>query len=182
MSLNNDLYICFSYVIPDDSSRQSLVETNIFHRLLESVVLIETKSQNNCNLLICGDFNSLTSVNPDFVIDDDSVHVSVLPDDCIPDNYMYRYSEDKGHINNNGLLLLEFCKQTGVRIMNGRVGSDNGVGRYTFVGSRGCSVVDYILSTQDFFQFIKDFEVQEPNILSDHALLIFLLNLVTNRG
>ena len=30
LSLNSDLYVCLCYVIPDDSSRQSLVETNIF--------------------------------------------------------------------------------------------------------------------------------------------------------
>ena len=32
---------------------------------------------------------------------------------------MSRYSEDIGHVNNNGLLLLDFCKQIGVRTLNG---------------------------------------------------------------
>ena len=83
---------------------------------------------------------------------------------------MPRSSEDEVHVNNNGLLLLDFCKQTGLRIMNGRVGNDQGIGKYTFVGSRGRSLVDYVLSSQLMFKFIKDFEVQEPNILSDHCL------------
>ena len=65
---------------------------------------------------------------------------------------MPRYSETKGHVNNNGLLLLDFCKQTGVRIMNGRVRCDREIGKYTFVGSRGSSVVDYALSSQDVFK------------------------------
>ena len=30
LSLNEDLYICLCYVTPDESSRQSLTETNIF--------------------------------------------------------------------------------------------------------------------------------------------------------
>ena len=51
--------------------------------------------------------------------------------------------------------------------------SDNGIGRYRFVGCRGSSVVDYVLSSQELFRFIKDFEVQEPNILSDHCLINF---------
>ena len=68
--------------------------------------------------------------------------MNVLPEDYTPDNFMPRYSEDEGHVNNNGLLLLDFCKQTGLRLMNGRVGNDSGIGRYTFVGHRGSSVVD----------------------------------------
>lgn len=173
LAMDSDLYVCLCYVTPDDSSRQSLNETNIFDRLLESVVSIDSKSENISNLLICGDFNGRTSNNADFVEDDGSVHMSVLPDEYTPDRYMQRGSEDIGHVNNNGLLLLDFCKQTGVRILNGRVGSDNGIGRYTFVGSRGSSVVDYVLSSQELFRFIKDFEVQEPNILSDHCLINF---------
>ena len=77
------------------------------------------------------------------------------------------------HTNSNGTILLDFCKQTGFRIMNGRVGNDYGIGRYTFVGHRGSSVVDYVLSRPEFFNFVKQFEVQGPNILSDHCLIEF---------
>ena len=97
----------------------------------------------------------------------------VLPDEYIPDVKLPRFPQDKRYVNNNGLLLLEFCKQTGLRIMNGRVGNDCGVGRYTFVGSKGSSLVDYVLASQDFFKFIDQFEVHEPNILSDHCLISF---------
>lgn len=146
LALDNDLYVCLCYVTPDNSSRQSFVETNIFDRLLDSVNLIADKSHDNCNFLICGDFNGRTSSNADFVVDDDVRNMDCLPDGYTPDHFMQRYSQDVGHINNNGLLLLDFCKQTGLRIMNGRVGSDKGVGKYTFVGHRGCSLVDYVLS------------------------------------
>ena len=40
----------FFYIIPDDSSRQSMVETNVFDSLLDSVVCIENKTQTNCQL------------------------------------------------------------------------------------------------------------------------------------
>ena len=173
LSLNEDLYVCLCYVTPDESSRQSLIETNVFDRLLESVVHIENKTLNKCNILICGDFNSRTSVNHDFVSDDNSIHMSILPDDYISDNFIERFSEDEGHTNSNGTILLDFCKQTGFRIMNGRVGNDYGIGRYTFVGHRGSSVVDYVLSRPEFFNFVKQFEVQGPNILSDHCLIEF---------
>lgn len=182
LSLEQDLYICLCYVTPDDSSRQSIIETNIFDRLLESVLFVENKTQNNCNIVICGDFNSRTSVNPDFVSDDDPVHMSVLPDDYSPDGFMQRFSEDEGHTNNNGVLFLDFCKQTGMRIMNGRVGNDHGVGRYTFVGHRGCSLVDYVISKPDLFEFVKSFEVQEPNILSDHCVVTFSFEFGTHES
>ena len=57
--------------------------------------------------------------------------------------------------------------------MNGRVGQDREIGRYTFIGNRGSSLVDYVLGSQEMFNFIKSFEVQEPNILSDHCIVIF---------
>ena len=60
--------------------------------------------------------------------------------------------------------------------MNGRVGSDYGVVRYTFVGNRGSSLVDYVLSSQGLFNYVKSSIVQEPNILSDHCMLnVYLL-------
>ena len=76
LALENDLYICLCYVTPDESSRQSLNETNIFDWLLDSVVLIESKSQFPSNLIICGDFNSRTSTNADFVEEDQTAHMS----------------------------------------------------------------------------------------------------------
>ena len=173
LSTENDLYICLCYVVPDSSSRQALLETNIFDRILESVVYIESKSQNDCNIIKCGDFNGRCSNRPDFVLDDDSIHMNVLPDEYTPDRFMDRYSQDIGHVNNNGLLLLDLCKQTGVRIMNGRVGADRGVGKFTFVGSRGSSLVDYVLTSQDLFQYVSKFEVEDPNIISDHCLISF---------
>ena len=175
LSTENDLYICLCYIIPEDSSRQSMNESNVFDRLLDSVVFIENKANSNCSVLLCGDINGRTSVNPDFVEEDGSVHVSVLPDEYVPDNFLPRFSEDIGHVNNNGLLLLDLCKQTGLRIMNGRVGDDYGVGRYTFVGSRGSSVVDYILTSQDLLHQVKSFIVQDPNIMSDHCIINFCL-------
>ena len=66
-----DLYVCLCYVTPDDSSRQSMVESNIFDRLLDSVAHIENIASNNCSILACGDWNARTSINPDFVTDDD---------------------------------------------------------------------------------------------------------------
>ena len=45
----------YKYMYKFYSSRQTLVESNIFDRLLESVLYIENKAQNNCSILVCGD-------------------------------------------------------------------------------------------------------------------------------
>ena len=124
-------------------------------------------------MLICGDLNGWTSNNPDFILADESNHMNVLPDEYTPDRFMDRYSQDIGRVNNNGLLLLDLCKQTEVRILNGRAGGDRGIGKFTFVGSRGSSVVDYILASQNLFDFVSKFKVHDPNILSDHCLITF---------
>ena len=83
-----------------------MTESNLFDRLLDSIISIESKTQNNCNFLVCGDFNSRTSNNPDFVVDDNPAHMNVLPGEYTPDNYMSRFSQDIGHVNNNGFFTI----------------------------------------------------------------------------
>ena len=72
-----------------------MIETNIFDRLLDSVVFIENMSLGNCNLLLCDNFNSRSSNYLDFIVHDGTMHMSVLPDDYIPDAQMPRASEDE---------------------------------------------------------------------------------------
>ena len=89
-------------------------ERNVFDRLLDSVVFIENKANSNCSVLLYGDINGRTSVNPDFVEEDGSVHVSVLPDEYVPVNFLPRFSEDLGHVNNNWIVIVRFVQTNGV--------------------------------------------------------------------
>ena len=95
-------------------------------------------------------------------------------DDYIPDVPLDRFSEDK-FINLNGRKLLDFCKENALRICNGRVGQDKGIGKYTYVGRTGSSVVDYVLVSEHIFNLISNFTVGHPNILSDHCEVNFSL-------
>ena len=117
--------------------------------------------------------NAHTSNYADFVIND-SDFIDVLPLDYIVDEPMQiqRQSQDKGRLNNHGTMLLDMCKQTGLRIMNGRCGEDKS-GQYTHVGSRGSSVVDYVVSSQHLFKHVSNFRIESPNILSDHCCINF---------
>lgn len=171
LSLNHDLYFCLCYVIPENSSRQSMIEVHTLDRLLSNIVKLNSE-YNNLHLVICGDMNAHTSDNPDFVADESLNHTDFLPDEYCVDNYLKRCSQDKGRINNNGNMLLDLCKQSGMRILNGRCNGDKD-GKFTYVGSKGSSVVDYVITSQNMLSFVDHFGVNSPNILSDHCLIDF---------
>ena len=139
------------------------------------MALIKNEYGHGSHFLICGDMNARIADKDDFVPLDISTHIDILPDNYICDNYMPRATQDKG-FNANGAALLDFCKRTGFRIVNGRVGADAAVGKCTYVGSRGSSLIDYVITNQDFLKHFSNFYVNDPNIMSDHCLLNFELN------
>ena len=122
---------------------------------------------------MCGDTNARTSTSSGMVIDDNSMRVP-LPDEYVCDEIIPRCSEDKV-INTNGHLLIEFCKQTSIIMFNGRCGLDRNVGKFTFNGHAGQNVIDYILVSRDLYKQIAEFSVGDPNIISDHSILNFTL-------
>ena len=117
------------------------------------------------------DFNARSTTHADYV-EEDTDHLHVLPGDYQTDVPMQRMSEDKG-FNNFGSSLLDFCKLTGFRIVSGRVGQDRGIGKCTYVGSMGQSLVDYVLASQSLLPAICTFKVDDPNSMSDHCLIQF---------
>ena len=98
--------------------------------------------------------------------------MDVLPDDYISDQEIPRKSQDN-IVNSNGQLLLEFLKQSGLRIANGRVCENKQIGAYTFVGSRGSSLIDYCIVNIELLSVFSSFYVHDPNMLSDHCLIEF---------
>ena len=77
----------------------------------------------------------------------DVTHMDVFPDDYTCDGSLPRANQDRG-LNSNGTLLLDFCKRSGFRIVNGRVGEGSEFGKCTYVGSRGSSLIDYVIADQ----------------------------------
>ena len=76
-------------------------------------------------------------------------------------------------LNNHGKRLLEICRSADLRILNGRVNGDS-LGKATFHGRNGISVVDYdyTICDQALFSRVANFIVKEPSCLSDHSRLI----------
>ena len=58
-------------------------------------------------------------------------------------------------------MLLDLCKQSGMRILNGCCNGDKD-GKFTYVGSKGSSVVDYVITSQNMLLFVDHFGVIVP--------------------
>ncbi len=169
---SHDLYMCTAYIIPENSSRQAFIESNIFDDILDDMCSIQNATDGECTFMLLGDLNSRCGSLFDFVAFDHAGHVGALPDDYVCDTELPRMSQDNG-INSNGRSLIELCKASGLRIANGRV--CNEPGKCTYVSSNGKSMVDLVLTDHQllhcFFIFVDD-----PNILSDHCIVHFSMS------
>lgn len=81
-------------------------------------------------------------------------------------------------LNNHGKRLLEICKNTDLRILNGKLCGDS-IGRPTFHSILGVSVIDYAISDQDLVRHIANFIVKEQSSYSDHHPVVTWLNINT---
>ena len=126
------------------------------------------------NVIICGDFNGRIGLNSDFVENDEKDEFLPLPKDYEPGNVdlINRKSRDPEHdLKGNGQALLEFCRMSGFRVANGRIGKDQSEGNITCYNTKGNSIVDYLLIKEKDFIEVKDFEISEINEHSDHCYL-----------
>ncbi|MEW8542097.1 MAG: reverse transcriptase family protein, partial [Candidatus Thiodiazotropha sp.] len=173
-NFKDDLFLCICYFPPSNSSRQGIIDINGYDVLLDNLVYFQNNYDNKCNFMIVGDLNSRIGNQCDFVTNDLDTHMNLLPDDYVQDQSIPRKSQDS-ITNSNGYMLLDFLKQSGLRVANGRVCEDKNIGAMTFVGSRGSSIVDYCIVNVELFQEFSSFYIHDPNILSDHCLIEFSL-------
>ena len=75
-----------------------------------------------------------------------------------------------------GLKLLDLCKSTCFRIVNGRLAHDFGNGAFTSASRQGASVIDYVLARECDFANINMFSVHAFNEFSDHCPISLPLN------
>ena len=71
-----------------------------------------------------------------------------------------------------GRKLINLCKTTGIRIVNGRHVQDPN-GNFTFYNSRGTSLIDYVLADYSLFEKILEFSAGVFNTFSDHSPVAF---------
>lgn len=72
-------------------------------------------------------------------------------------------------MNVKGRELLDMISDIGGYILNGTARGD-AAGEYTYVGPRGCSVIDYVIVNKHCQDFIQSFKIGE-RVDSDHMHL-----------
>ena len=178
--LANDLYIGNVYMVPETSNH---VRHDAFELLQNDIADIPIGAE----ILICGDYNAHTNIKPDYFNSDWATKITEIDDivkntnnerlqliNCMyEDHRLDRFSEDMRPMNNNGRLLLDVCKISGLIIVNGRLGDDKGIGRATRVMGDHSTVVDYVIATPKLFDQITHFLIHDKLPESDHLPLIF---------
>ncbi|CAC5382983.1 unnamed protein product [Mytilus coruscus] len=115
-----------------------------------------------------GDFNAYTNTQLDFIEFDNVTELVNLGDsEYHPDRTLSRNNLDHKHTNNSGKLLLNMCKETKIRILNGRTTGDLN-GQPTCITYNGSSLVDYTLTSEELIDSIGYFVVHDFTSLSNH--------------
>ncbi|MEW8547342.1 MAG: reverse transcriptase family protein, partial [Candidatus Thiodiazotropha sp.] len=152
---DKDLLLAFTYLPPHGSpfyDNQVMDEI----ALLEDSILKVLSKVPDIYMLLLGDFNCRTGNLADYYNFENNV--SVLEEfENVFDNFCVKRISCDTIVSCSGRRLLEFCKDYSVYIVNGRVGQDKNVGSYTYIGSNGCSLIDYILASREVFESIIDF-------------------------
>ena len=157
-----DVYVCGLYIPPQNSSH---FNSDIFDQLENDIIHYLSKG----HVILLRDFNARTGKYIDSVskagnnlIENERSEISLhLPQRNSFDNT----------INNHGKRLVEICKHFDLRILNGRTNGDT-LGRPTYHGRNGTSVVDCIICDQEIYSDIDHFIVKQPSYLSDHIQVV----------
>ena len=107
------------------------------------------------HIILCGDFNR-TGRAPDY---DNNINV------------LNERSNEDGVINKYGRSLLNFCINTELKIADGRMFDDKGIGRYTYYSPMRASTIDYVILRKD--HMISKFKVLPKLVESDHCPIKF---------
>lgn len=170
-----NILLGFIYIPPENSSVYNYQNYDPWSEI-EEVIAKCNNDLNEPDVLFIGDMNARTGIESDFIENDTNMFIPV-PENYNADNVMPRNSKDK-IVNNFGRKLLDFCKATGMRILNGRTEGDK-EGNFTYVSHMGKSVVDYAISTIHSLYLFMSFTVG-VNPESDH--LPVTVNLKINKS
>lgn len=119
----------------------------------------------NFDFIIIGDFNSR-------IAECQTLSKHAFIEDAI-NIFNQRNSKDIV-LNANGRDILDLFDDLNIIILNGRVVDDSG-GEFTYVGSRGSSVIDLCEISYSLMYLVKLFKV-DCQVYSDHMPLILHLN------
>jgi len=179
-SKNNDVtHLGGVYVPPLDSTStmSSFQNNNAFHIIQEDI----THFKQLGNVTVCGDFNARTGDLSDFLFthgkDNSNTRFAQSPVSQINFPNINRFSEDS-KTNRYGRELIDLCKSSDMRIMNGFFRNDKNTGVFTCYTPCGKSLIDYLICDHCCFESLQSFEIVPLNTYSDHRSLVFALKLL----
>ena len=119
-SLNRDVFIAVVYFSPENSSSCTEDTNAIYSGIRRN---IEHYSQLG-DIVIQGDFNAYTNTVPDVVISDNTEFPRPIDNEYSNDFHISRNNLDNKPTSKSGKLLIDLCKESGIRILNGRTNGD----------------------------------------------------------
>ncbi|XP_063447953.1 uncharacterized protein LOC134727502 [Mytilus trossulus] len=156
-------------------------DKNVFYRKYNSfcdvfdILQVQIESLYNIGTVaVLGDLNGRVGLKPDYLLNDflDPLlqdNISFIDYENDRQDFVQRHSEETKAPNSFGQRILQLCKSSGLRICNGRFGEDSG--KITFNNKNGCSVIDYLLLSENMFKIVKSFNVGMFTSFSCHAPL-----------
>ena len=177
-NLPNDMIIGVVYISPANSTYTKSLSETVWAVLEDEL----TQFNNNEQILITGDFNAHTACLPHYITNDDDKFTPVS------DNYIAD-TDRVLHIRANmdekvcayGNQLLELCKMTKMRILNGRKLGDV-KGALSCHKYNGSSTVDYFISDDILYNEICYMQVHDwMPLLSDHCPISMCMNVNGHR-
>ena len=163
--LSENLFLAALYFAPENSPSYDLYDGDLFQILQNDVMHFSDTG----SVFITGDTNSRVGLKWDYVERDYFLDMEEI---SYADTPPKRTSRDTGY-NRFGDHLLDFCKSSGVVIVNGRFSHDNNIGKLTCITYNGQSTVDYLLTHAHNFSYLADFKVHEFLEFSNHAPVSF---------
>ena len=136
-------------------------EKEIYDELENDIALFSSKG----HAMLLGDFNASTNKLEDHISQNGRNFINDLSENSLQPKCTQSFDNQ---INNHGKQHIDICKSCDLRILNGRTKGDS-LGRPTYHGRKGISVIDYIICDQNLYQKIEYFIVKPPTYLSDYS-------------
>lgn len=170
----SDRFIAAVYIPPENSAVNNVYNIDFFRKLEVEISAFSRKG----DVYLLGDLNCRTGRSCDYIVND-----SLLPgfdnNSTTLDSPTRRHSMDN-EINRYGICLLDLCKSTGMRILNGRIFENTD--KMTCFTTNGESLIDYALSVERNFGDISDMKVFDFNEFSNHTPISIHLKIGTQRS
>jgi len=159
-----------AYLNPEGSTYTTEIDTLL--QIQQDI----TKFCNKGKGILMGDLNGHTQTQHDFNSFDSENDPIPLPLNYSADANLERRNHDTRPADNRGKDILDLCKFSGMRIINGRkLGDTNG--KFTCYSKNAYipSVIDYLIVDKTLFSDINYFRVDSLTTLSDHCRIYFRL-------